>query len=146
MSKENQIILLNIVFYNNIIKIIKIYMHTAECDKNAGNKLLVEKFNLEMELKIAIDKINNVETKEQTNGNFAVSDKLKILIKENNFCSILLFLMGRTSFIRGYCSGLLITELTNKIKKKLQYIIEKATKLENELFDYQQKLYKKCEC
>ena len=89
---------------------------------------------------------NDIITEPQVNGNFVVSDKLKILIEENNLCNILLFLMGRTAFIRGYCSALLITIKSDCVMEKIQKTITDATILENELFDYQQKLYNSCKC
>ena len=147
MKPEIKIILLNLEFYNNLMKIIKTYIKTFKCNKNAALILLTDKQKLETELKNKIDEIkNDIITEPQVNGNFVVSDKLKILIEENNVCNILLFLMGRTSFIRGYCSALLITIKCDCVIEKIQKTITKATDLENELFEYQQKLYNSCKC
>jgi hypothetical protein len=142
----NEIILLNIEFYNNLMKIILIYIETVECDKNAGKTLLSKKHVLETELKNKLDIINKTKTDQQTTGNINVSDKLKILLEEGNLCNILLFLMGRTSFIRGYLTALLLYVNCENIIRKINKTLAKANSLENKLFDYQQKLYRKCQC
>ena len=136
---ELQIIILNIDFFENLLTIIKIFKNNILCcksnDEKYTNSLLNDKHKLEVELKLKLDKINKTNTNSQTMGNLVVTDKLKILAKNKNICNIILFLMGRTSYIRGYCSALLITPLPKKYYKLLNKTISHATKLENELFD-----------
>jgi hypothetical protein len=139
---EFEIIDINIVFYNNLMDIIQNLLNKINCDfsnlKNNikyANILLNEKSKLELELQQKLDDINKTNTTPQTTGNLVVSDKLKILIKNKNICDIVLFLMGRTSFIRGYCSALLITKINKKYYKLLNKTITTATNLENDLFN-----------
>jgi hypothetical protein len=135
---QYKIININIEFYNTLMDIITVFMNNVKCNTNNLNKntsdLIKKKAELEIVLKNKLDSIST-NTNQQTTGNLNVSDKLKILAKKRNVCNIILFLMGRTSFIRGYCSALLITCINKKYKKKLIKVIEKATKLENDLFD-----------
>ena len=149
---ELLIIELNIIFFNAIILLIDRYLISIECNNTKKNIirqnkiLLLNKKKLELELKDKLDKINKNNTIPQTIGNLIVSDKLKILMKENNICNILLFLSGRTSYIRGYCAALLITKLDPKYYIQLAKTIDDATKLENELFIFQQYLQKNGQC
>ena len=99
-----------------------------------------------MILKDKLDIINKKNTLPQIIGNLVISDKLKILMKDNNLCSILLFLTGRTTYIRGYCAALLITPLPTKYDIQLAKTINDATKLENELFIFQECLQKNEQC
>ena len=104
---QYKIIDLNIEFYNRLMDIITNFMNNVRCDKNNLNK----------------------------NASELIKKKSKLEIELKNKLDIVLFLMGRTSFIRGYCSSLLITCINKKYKKKIIKVIEKATKLENDLFD-----------
>ena len=142
----------NIIFFIALIHLIDRYLISIECNNTRKNIirqnkiLLLNKKKLELELKNKLDKINKNNTIPQTIGNLVISDKLKILMRENNICSTLLFLTGRTTYIRGYCAALLITPLPPKYYTQLAKTIDNATKLENELFIFQQCLQKNEQC